>query len=90
MQSEEYTLSLEDLRPNFHIDHKLVLNASVNTLSDFYLMLDNPIRMPCNSLIDLLLECSLYYDLSHNDEFLTGWEEVEKDNVVVIKEKNDD
>lgn len=88
-QVEEYTRSLEDLRPDLHINHKSASNTDVETLSDSYLILDNPIQLPRKPLIDLPIDHSSYHELSHSDDFLTGWEEVES-NATVMDENEED
>jgi hypothetical protein len=46
-QVEEYTQSLEDLRPDLHIGNKSASNTDVDTLSNSHLILDdNPLGIP--------------------------------------------
>lgn len=87
-QVEEHTRSLEDLRPDLHIDHKSA-STDVETLSDSHLTLDNPITLPRKPLIDLPLDHSSYRESSHSEEFLTGWGQVEN-NVTVADENEED
>ena len=76
-QAEEYAQSLEELRPDLHIDHKSASASTtdVETLSDSHLTLDNPIpREPLIDLPQLLpLDHTSYRSSSHSEDFLTGW-----------------
>jgi hypothetical protein len=87
---EEDAHSLDILRPDLYIDPKSVNAASdVDTLSDSHLMLDDPIEIPRQPLIDLPPDRSSYRDSSHSEEFLTGWQETEENPAVVVEENND-
>src|SRR5258708_12808333 len=46
MQARDDAHSLEDLRPDLHIDHKSGLISDVDTLSDSHLALEEPIEIP--------------------------------------------
>ena len=79
MQAEAYSRSLEELRPDLHINHKSASNTEVDTLSDSH-MLDDPIGIPHELLTDLPPDQSSYRDSSHSEEFLTGWEALDENN----------
>src|SRR5258708_30200640 len=97
MQARNDTCSLEDLRPGLHIDHKSGSISDVDTLSDSHLVLEEPIEIPhlpsieipCPPLTELPFERSSYRSLSHNEEFLTGGEEL-RDNAAEINEGDDE
>src|SRR5260370_11676662 len=97
MQAHDDARSLEDLRPDLHIDHKSGLISDVDTLSDSHLALEEPIEIPrlpsieipCPLLTELPFERSSYRSSSHNEEFLTGGEEL-RDNAAEINEGDDE
>jgi hypothetical protein len=78
MQANEYAQSLEDVRPDLHINHKSATNTDVDTLSDTHLNLDEPIDIPRKPAKDLPSDRSSYRNSSQSEEFLTGWEGEEK------------
>jgi hypothetical protein len=89
MQAEDDAQSLGDLRPDLQIGHKSASNTDVDTLSDSHLMLDDPVRVAFDALIDPPSERGSYRESSHSDNFLTGWEEV-GDRAVMVKENNEE
>jgi len=97
MQARDDARSLEDLRPDLHIDHKSGSISDVDTLSDSHLALEEPIEIPRlpsieiprPPLTELPFERSSYRSSSHNEEFLTGGEEL-RDNAAEINEGDDE
>src|SRR5258708_12345356 len=87
MQARDDARSLEDLHPDLHIDHKSGSISDVDTLSDSHLVLQEPIEIPrlpsieipCPPLTEIPFKRSSYRSSSHNEEFLTGEEEL-RDN----------
>lgn len=90
-QAEEYSRSLEELRPDLHLGHNSASATDVETLSDSHLTLDVPIDITREPLIDLPqllpLEHSSYRSSSNSEEFLTGWL---GGDAAVVEENNED
>jgi hypothetical protein len=91
MQAEEHTRSLEDIRPDLHIDHKSATNTNDDTLSDSHLNLEDPIDISGKPVMDLPSNQSSYHNSSQSEEFLTGWgrEENDQDQDYVIPSDNE-
>jgi hypothetical protein len=89
IQAQEDAEALEAIRPDLHISHKSVLNTDTETPSNSHLMLTNPIEIQHDPLTNLSIEWSSYHDLSHSEDFLSGWEAV-GENATVGQENNKD